>query len=284
MKQSSSSSLFDAAWQNYIGQAQSRSQAAEIEHWKVATGQYDRTNSLAKDAPQLIERLLGVLSEMQAASVLEIGAGTGEFSLPVVGAGHYLTALDQSPDMLAVLTAKLHAANLSEFETVVALWEDYEPVPTRSWDVVLSVNSLYRVPDIRAALTKVNGLATKRAIFIRSIGGQPAPPPIFYHEFGSDRLKPVLPDHLYILGVLYELGVNANLAVYEVKRQRNYADFAAIERIVTNWFRTPPTPDEHRRLVEILREREMSEPVEQQGWVYRPTHHVAFIDWLPSTS
>jgi SAM-dependent methyltransferase len=51
--------------------------------------------------------------------VLELGAGTGRVALELAGHGHQVVALDESPDLLAVLSERAAADGL-EVETVVA--------------------------------------------------------------------------------------------------------------------------------------------------------------------
>ncbi len=251
----------------------------ELAYWEKAAPGYDQTNSLAKDGPEIVARLVELLPSERPLSILEIGAGTGEFTLPLVKAGGAVVALDQSSAMLAILQAKLEAARLSDFEILNCLWEDYIS-PQTGFEVVVAVNSLYRVTDLTTALQKISTVAQKRVILIRSIGGQPEPPLQFCHQFGPDRTKENKSDHLAILEALYQQGIPANLEIWPVNRVRNYNQPADLERVAWGWFKTEPTEEEKERFrLQIL--PAIAEPTEKGGLIYRHHHVVAIIHWQP---
>jgi SAM-dependent methyltransferase len=70
------------------------------------------------------------------ASILELGAGAGRVTHPLVALGHPVVAVDESPEMLA----RIHGA-----ETVLARIQDLEL--GRRFDAVLLASFLVNVPD-----------------------------------------------------------------------------------------------------------------------------------------
>ncbi|WP_288405569.1 class I SAM-dependent methyltransferase, partial [uncultured Deinococcus sp.] len=151
--------------------------------WQVQAAKYDAGQpELPNTVAWLRERLAGAGAD----SLLDVGAGTGRLTLPLAGAAARVTALDHSPDMLAVLRGKGPPAHLEVRcqELADALYD-----PTLApHDAVLAAWSLAYLPDLRGALTGLRRLA-RRDLFLleddglgsphvtlrRTLAGQPRP-------------------------------------------------------------------------------------------------------------
>jgi peptidoglycan/xylan/chitin deacetylase (PgdA/CDA1 family)/2-polyprenyl-3-methyl-5-hydroxy-6-metoxy-1,4-benzoquinol methylase len=106
--------------------------------------------------------------------VLELGAGTGLFTLAMAEAGAVVTALDASSDMLKVLEAKAARLTRGSISAVQADIERYEP--GEAYDVICSFSALEYVGDVQrlmavaAACLRPGGhlyLTTARASLVR---------------------------------------------------------------------------------------------------------------------
>jgi ubiquinone/menaquinone biosynthesis C-methylase UbiE len=107
---------------------------------------------IKEDAHAIEEvRLLKQLGLNEQSSVVDIGAGTGQFALAVASACARVVAVDVSPVMLAVLKAKVVASALSSVEVVQAGFLTYEH-QGREADVVYSRYALHHIPDFWKAL------------------------------------------------------------------------------------------------------------------------------------
>lgn len=60
-----------------------------------------------------------------SSSVLDIGAGTGAFTLPFAANCRSVTALDMCQDALDILQTRCRQKNLSNVETVLGMWETF---------------------------------------------------------------------------------------------------------------------------------------------------------------
>ncbi len=106
------------------------------------------------DALQEVLATLPAGGSGDAASVIDIGGGTGGFAVRVAELGHRVTVIDPSPDALAILARRADESGVADL--VAARQGDiatlHELVPTGSADVVLCHGVLEIVEDPAAAL------------------------------------------------------------------------------------------------------------------------------------
>ena len=175
-------------------------EATDLAFWERIADQYD-VGALAIRAPAIVERVLQLVPA--GASVLEVGAGTGAFTLPLAEHAAHVTALDYSAAMLRVLSGKLDAAAPGNVQVVLGRWEEARVEPH---DVVFAANALYRVANPRLALSKIIATARRRGIIVWSVGRQPGPRPVGYQPG---------PDYVHLVDALFALDVCAHVEVIE---------------------------------------------------------------------
>ena len=105
------------------------------------------------------DALQGVLGA-SAASVLDIGGGTGGFAVRVAELGHDVTVVDPSPDALAILARRAEESGVVDRVTgrLGDLDNLHELVPAGGADVVLCHGVLEIVADPGAALGHLAGV------------------------------------------------------------------------------------------------------------------------------
>ncbi|MDK2887565.1 MAG: hypothetical protein PWP72_443 [Thermoanaerobacter sp.] len=96
------------------------------------------------------EAVLGYLEPRPGMSVLDVGCGTGNYSLELARRKLLVTGLDISTAMLEKARARARAEGLP----VEFVWGDAMqlPFPDNSFDGVISVSALEFVPELEAAL------------------------------------------------------------------------------------------------------------------------------------
>ncbi len=98
------------------------------------------------------------------ATVVDLGAGTGQFALAAAKIARRVVAVDVSPVMLARLRAKVAAAGLSNIDCVQAGFLTYEHDEAAA-DVVYSRYALHHLPDFW------KGVALARVVQMLRPGG-----------------------------------------------------------------------------------------------------------------
>ena len=161
-------------------------EAAEHAVWERIAERYDRESSLAVAAPELVAWVASLLDAED--DLLDVGAGTGAFALPIARHLRAVTAAEPSPGMLRVLARKRDRAEAPNLTVVRAGWEDDRLKPHA---VVLGVNSLYRVLDLRAWFDRVHRLARRRVVVILTDGRQPPIPASVAAALAPGRVPPV---------------------------------------------------------------------------------------------
>ncbi|MGB7685280.1 MAG: class I SAM-dependent methyltransferase, partial [Solirubrobacterales bacterium] len=101
-------------------------------------------------------KALGGLDGRRFGDALEIGSGTGYFSLNLVQLGliERLTATDISPGMLKRLEATAEALGIAEATTTVATEAEELPFEDESFDLVFGHAVLHHIPDLERAFAE----------------------------------------------------------------------------------------------------------------------------------
>lgn len=143
-------------------------------------------------------------------TVLDVGAGTGRFTLALAPLVRHVTAVEPSTAMLDYLRQDAQDAGLTNISYVQSAWQD-APAGSHA-DVVLCSHVLYPIRDIVPFLTKLRA-ATDRACYIyhRATAIDVLTAPIWRHFHGSDRHYP--PAYIHVLDVLFEMGIYAEVEI-----------------------------------------------------------------------
>jgi len=120
---------------------------------------YDRTRPLFKaSADAGIQALLE--SAGAEAHILEVGAGTGRISIPLLENGADLIGCDLSAKMLARQREKYPAARLAQTDAV------YLPFPSHQFDAVVAVHVMHLIGPWREALREFKRVLKTNGVFL----------------------------------------------------------------------------------------------------------------------
>ena len=164
-------------------------------------------------------------------TILDIGSGPGVLAVPLAKKVKQVTAIDTSTVALKHLEEKAKKEGLNNIKCVGKKWEDIElGKDIKQHDIVVASYSLTML-DLIEALSKMSK-AAKRAVYIFEAAGekywhyQELWPRLYGEEFVPS------PDYIYIVNVLYQMGIYANVEASEYEiRQR----FSTIDEAVQQW-------------------------------------------------
>ena len=204
-----------ARWQELIRARAAQMDAAyarlgrnSADFWdRRARGFHRSTRESAVSDPFYVRLRERVLPEN---SVLDVGAGTGRFSLALAPLVRQVTALEPSAAMLNYLRAEMEERGITNINVFQSSWED-APADTRA-DVVICSHVLYPILEIVPFLKKLDA-ASEQACFLymRATSLDALTAPLWRHFHGDERQQP--PGYIHALDVLYELGIYAQVEV-----------------------------------------------------------------------
>jgi SAM-dependent methyltransferase len=134
----------------------------------IAYDQLRWTGSIGRYVHQQYEKLVSASVPIRADSkYLEVGCGTGRFTVPFAAKGVDLTAVDISDEMLAITKAKLDKA-ISGGGRVNLVKADARAThfPSEAFDVVFSFNVINHVPKYELVISEVARLLKPGGTFV----------------------------------------------------------------------------------------------------------------------
>lgn len=140
-------------------------------------------------------------------SLLDVGCGQGNIALALAPRLKMVHGLDYSPGMLTLFKQNAQAQGLSNAHAILRSWtDDWGDIP--ECDVVVASRST-AVMDMEDALRKLHAKAKKRVYLTSLVGGQFRGADL---QAALGRPAPeALPDYIYILNILYAMGIHARL-------------------------------------------------------------------------
>jgi ubiquinone/menaquinone biosynthesis C-methylase UbiE len=179
-------------------------------------------------------------------SVLDVGAGTGRFSVPIAKRVRHVTAIDPSGGMLNYLKENMAEEGLSNYRCIQKRWEDVEVgIDIEPHDVVIASHSLGMF-DLQDALAKMDA-AAKKYVFILAAAGK-----WFYDDFEEELYKQVYKrplgrsgwrsDYMLIYNILHDVGIYANVEIIDSDDVQRYE---SLDEAVERWRVMTAIPEEN---------------------------------------
>lgn len=211
-------------------------------------------------------------------TVLDIGAGTGRFTVALAPRVAAVTALDPAERMLDVCRRQAAKRGLTNVALVHSKWEDADVEPA---DVAFSSYVVTLVPDAARFLAKLDAAANRRAfLYLGAYTADAIMDPLWRHFHGTSR-KPG-PTYLDAVDVLRELGLQPEVEVVEVATRGRFKDLADAAKDYRDQLCLPDTPEIRKELRGLL-----------QHWLIRrgdalaaplKTVPAAVISWKPTAT
>jgi ubiquinone/menaquinone biosynthesis C-methylase UbiE len=217
---------------------------SSIDYGKVAQ-RYDDSRGVE---PAIIDHLAAGLRTLGARSLVEIGAGTGNYTAALLARGFRVTALEPAPAMIARGCAKAATRWLRADAHRL-------PIRDRAADAAIAVNVLHHLADLPAALAELSRVTTRGAVLQAVVRENLAS--LWYRHYFPAIDAVLLPLHP-TLGALITAFLRAGFArveaatifysggadlTFEAARTRPRLLFDAAYRAATSGFRRLPARD-----------------------------------------
>ena len=190
-----------------------------------ARGYHRSTKETAANDP-LYLRLRDVVASQT--SVLDVGAGTGRFTLALAPQAKHVIAVEPNAAMLGYLRQDASERGLTNISYVQTTWQD-APNDLQA-DIVICSHVLYPIREIVPFLAKLQA-ATRQTcyLYLRATHIDAVTAHLWRHFHGDERRLP--PGYIHALDVLYEMGIYANVEVVATPPSLRYPslDVAVVE-------------------------------------------------------
>ncbi|HJT55751.1 MAG TPA: class I SAM-dependent methyltransferase [Ktedonobacteraceae bacterium] len=163
-------------------------------------------------------------------TMLDVGAGTGRFTLALAPYVQHITAVEPNAAMLDYLRKDANEQGLTNISFVQKTWQD-APDELQA-DIVICSHVLYPILDIVPFLKKLQA-ATKNTcyIYMRATHIDSLMAPIWQHFHGEERYLP--PGYIHAVDMLYEMGIYANVEIVKIQSSLRFSSLdGAVEEMV----------------------------------------------------
>lgn len=197
------------------------------------------------------DRFLAILKPQTHWTVLDMGCGSGTLAIPLSKLVSTITAIDISQEMLKVVQERCEDENIQNITVIHGRWEDdWGHLGIGPHDIAIASRSMV-VDDLRASILKLDAIARKRVYVVTIVGDGPYDRRLFDV---IDRPLNVGPDYICNYNMLYQMGIYANVAFIEDRRNRAYNSPEEVLRSV-QWMFGELTHAEENKLKTYLKER-----------------------------
>ena len=190
--------------------------------WEGVAEGYSQTNNLFRTISGLGDAIFGLLQKDDV--VWEIGSGSGNFTIPMSQRVAHVLGIEPSKAMLAAANKRVREELIYNISFLQSKWEDFSS--KEAADVVLSINSFYRIRDISEALHKMSMYAKRRCIIVRSISRSP-----FFEICQKANIScHWCKDYILIPNILWQQGVAANVSYLTRSSTKRYKNMDEVYR------------------------------------------------------
>jgi SAM-dependent methyltransferase len=178
-------------------------------------------------------------------SLLDVGAGTGRFSLALAPLVDHIIAVEPSAAMLGFLRQDAADKDLRNISYVQTTWQ--EAPDNLKADIVMCSHVVYPIRDIEPFLSKLQKASIQSCyIYARATPIDALTADLWRHFHHDERCLP--PSYIHVLDVLYEMGIFANVEIVSLPPSLRYP---SLDVAVTEMMEQLILPDDEKTRVEL---------------------------------
>lgn len=252
---------------NWAGMWESGIQNAWSQRWIAKYGSISEAwNRMATEYDRDMEhsnriRFVDKIARHKPETILDVGAGTGVFAVPLAKQGRRVVAVEPSTGMLDILKNKAKEYNLTNIECINKRWEEVSSdeligINNGKYDVVVSSHALYYITNLHNSFKKMNDVS-KGYIYLLIEAAQNNADASAYAKLWERLHKkpmPTYPDYACLYMVLREIGIHPNIEMLGTSAKR---DVTSTDEVIERWkdyldLGGEPTEDQRAAIREYL--------------------------------
>lgn len=247
-------------------------------YWDERAKKFAQGPMARAEGDPMLARLRKAVGRSGDATVLDVGAGPGRFTIAIAPSAKRVIAVDPSAKMLQILRRRAKEAGLRNIRTVTGTWQEAAEGVAPA-DVVLCSHVLPLVADVVPFIRALDAHARRRVLlYIGAFAADAVHDPFWRHFHGTSRK----PGATYVdaVAVLEEMGIRPAVEVVELATRSAYDTLDdAVDTYVDQWV-LPDTKEvraDVARLVEPWLQR-------RKGKLVPPfrTQPAAIVSWASS--
>lgn len=208
-------------WNEFLPTNRKFNDDIERSFWEKLAPRYTDEYNLNNDTTLIYKKLKDIIGNNK--NILEIGCGSGNFTVLMAYYAKSIIGVDFSSDMLRELNKRMNEEKLNNIITVNSKWENYKI--ENKVDYIVSVNSLYRIKDMQNALQKINDNIIDGAVIIRTIQR-----PFLYSLYKQCGISiEECFDYELLPIILWRMGIKANVEFINYTKNKKYSNLSDIE-------------------------------------------------------
>jgi cyclopropane fatty-acyl-phospholipid synthase-like methyltransferase len=190
------------------------------EFWAEVSKKYSSSfESLLEERRKIVDFFISQEIVKPGQSLLDIGAGTGSFAIPLIEKGVKVTALDSSQKMFEEMKFWLEKFDLKEPEIVIDKFQDFSS--EKKYDTVLASFT----PAVKNAelLFKMEKFSNNNCILLASSDNELfSERHLLYEKIFNQKFKSVGFNAFFPLAVLFHSKRMPDMKIYETKETRRF--------------------------------------------------------------
>ena len=248
------------------------------EAWNQMASKYD-DDIVSSNRSKFIEKI----EQHEPETILDIGAGTGVFAIPLAQNAKRVVAVEPSSGMLDILRKKAEEAGLSKIECINKRWEDTSidellDINEGMYDAVVCSHALYYITDLHQSFKKMNDVSKGHIhLFVLTDHASDAAYTKLWERLNNTPMPPY-PDYSCLYMVLREIGMHPDIEMLDTYAKKCVTD---MDELVDQWkdslVQEGDLSDDERDAIREYLAGTIKEDGEGLSWEWRSLD--AFIHW-----
>lgn len=202
--------------------------------WDSYAREYENGEIKYSNRAQLVEKI----AKCKPKSVLDVGAGTGVFAIPLAKFVKKVVVVEPSAGMLKILQKKAKKEKLCNIEILCKKWEDTSKEEllkhcSGGFDLVLVSHSLYYIRDLHHSFKKMDEIS-KRFVYLFTGCSGHSRDETYQNMYLKLHKKPLppYPDYSCLYMVLREIGIQPDIEMVVARAKK---PIKSVDEVVDNW-------------------------------------------------